>query len=149
MSVQTQIQQDMIQALKARDQERRNALSFLASELKRVAIDKRITELPDADAIAILQKQLKLRHEAIESAKNAGRAELVTQNEYEVGLIESYLPKGLTNEEMTALAERVIARLGATSMRDMGKVITECTAEAPGVDKSKLSAVVKAKLSGK
>jgi uncharacterized protein YqeY len=149
MSVQTRIQQDMIQALKARDQERRNALSFLASELKRVAIDRRITELPDPDAIQILQKQLKLRHEAIQAAKDAGREELISQNEYEVGIIQSYLPKGLSADEMAQLAERVIAKLGATSMRDMGKVIAECTAEAPGVDKSQLSAVVKAKLSGK
>ena len=76
MSVQSQMQQDMIAALKARDQEKRSALSFLVSEVKRVAIDKRVEELPDAEAISVLQKQLKLRQEALQQAKSAGRDDL-------------------------------------------------------------------------
>ena len=149
MSLQQKVQKDMIAALKARDQQRREALSFVASELKRVAIDKRIDELPDADAVAVLQKQLKLRQEAADQARSANRQDLLDQNEYEMKLISEYLPKALSAEETAALADTVIADLGATSMKDMGKVMAECANRSPAVDKGTLSGVVKAKLGGK
>jgi uncharacterized protein YqeY len=149
MSLQKRIQQDMIAALKAKDAPRRGALSFVASELKRVAIDKRLEELPDPEAVSVLQKQLKLRQEAADQARAVNRADLLEANEYEIKVISEYLPKALSAEETTALAEKVIADLGAGSMKDMGKVMAECANRAPSVDKGTLSAVVKAKLGGK
>jgi uncharacterized protein YqeY len=149
MSVQSRIQQDMVAALKARDQPRRTALSFLASELKRLVIDRRLTELPDADAVPVLQKQLKLRQDAAEQARAANRPDLLEQAEYEIRLIGEYLPQGLSEAETRALAEAVIRDLGATSMKDMGKVMAEAGKRQPGVDKSTLSGLVKGLLAGK
>ena len=149
MSVQAQIQKDMIVALKARDQNRREVLSFLASEFKRVAIDKRLEnpmDLPDADAVQILQKQLKLRKEALDFAVKAERQDLITQAEYESNVIREYLPASLGEEETQALATQVIAELGATSVKQMGQVMAAATAKAPYVDKSRLSAIVKSLL---
>jgi len=136
----------MIAALKARDQQRRSALSFVASELKRVAIDKRLDELPDADAVSILQKQLKLRQEAADQAKAVNRADLLEQNLYEIGVISEYLPKALSAEDTAALADAVIRDLSATSMKDMGRVMAEAAKREAAVDKGVLSTVVKAKL---
>lgn len=149
MSLQQRIQQDMIAALKARDAKRRSALSFVASEIKKVAIDTRVESLPDPEAIAVLRKQLKLRQEAAEQARSANRADLLEQNEYEIAVISEYLPAAPSAEQMTELARKVIADLGAASMRDMGRVIAECATREPAVDKGALSAIVKAKLGGK
>lgn len=139
----------MIAALKARDAQRRSALSFVASELKRVAIDKRLDELPDPDAIGILQKQLKLRQEAYDQAKAVNRDDLAEQNMYEITVISEYLPKALDENATRELAKAVIAELGATSMRDMGKVMAEASKREAAVDKSLLSTIVKQLLAGK
>lgn len=149
MSLQSRIQQDMIAALKARDANRRQALSFVASELKRVAIDKRIDELPDADAIQILQKQLKLRQEALDQAKAVNRPDLAESNVYEISVISEYLPKALSEDETRALAAEVIKDLGATSMKDMGKVMAEAGKRSAAADKTLLSTIVKQQLGGK
>ena len=149
MSLQSRIQQDMIAALKARDQARRGALSFVASELKRVAIDKRVDELSDAEAIGILQKQLKLRQEAADQAKAVSRQDLLDANLYEIGIISEYLPKALGEAETAALAKAVIAEIGATSMKDMGRVMAECSKREAAADKGMLSTIVKQQLSGK
>jgi uncharacterized protein len=148
MPVQEQLQKDMIAALKAKDTQRRSALSFVVSEMKRVAIDKRQDLLTDPEAIAVLQKQLKLRQEAAEQAKGANRADLLEQNEYEIKVISEYLPKALSEDETRELAKKAIAAVGATSMKDMGKVMAEAGKE-PAVDKSVLSNIVKQLLSGK
>lgn len=148
-SLQSRIQKDMIAALKARDANRRQALSFVASELKRVAIDKRIDELPDADAIAILQKQLKLRQEAADQARAVNRLDLVEPNLYEITVISEYLPKALSEEDTRTLAAAVVKDLAATSMKDMGKVMAECTKREPAADKGILSTMVKQALAGK
>ena len=149
MSLQSRIQADMIAALKARDANRRQALSFVGSELKRAAIDKRIDELTDADAIQILQKQLKLRQEAADQARAVNRADLLEANMYEITVISEYLPKAPSEADTRTLAAAVIKDLGAASMKDMGRVMAECTAREPGVDKTLLATVVKQALSGK
>lgn len=148
MSVQSKIQHDMIAALKARDANRRAALSFLGSELKRVSIDKRVDELSDAEAIAILQKQLKLRHEAADQARAVNRTDLLEQNNYEIGVISEYLPRALSEEDTRALANRVIADLAATTMKEMGRVMAEASKREPAADKTLLSTIVKQALSG-
>lgn len=149
MSLQAQIQSDMIAALKARDQKKRGALSFIASELKKLAIDKRVDGLADAETISVLQKQLKLRKEVVETSLAANRKDLADDAEYEIGVIQAYLPKALGEPETRELALKVIADLGASSMKDMGKVMAECTSREPGVDKGVLSSIVKTSLSGK
>lgn len=147
MSLHEKIQHDMVAALKARDAKRRSALSYLASEIKKIAVDRRVNPVPDADCVAIFQKQLKLRQEAIETARTANRADLVENNEYEIGVIQEYLPKAPGADEMRALAEKVIFDLGVTSMKDMAKVMSASTAQNPALDKGAYSAIVKELLS--
>lgn len=149
MSIQARLQQEMIAALKARDANRRSAISFVAAEIKRMAIDKRLPELPDADAVGVLQKQMKLRQEALSQAKIANRADLVEAAEYEIRVIGEFLPQALGEEATKALAARVVADLGAISMKDMGKVMAEATKREPAADKTILSGLVKALLAGK
>jgi len=141
------MQADMVAALKARDTERRAALSFLVSELKAVAVDRRIAELPDVDAISVLQKQKKQREETLKSAEDGGRDDMAAKVRYEIALIGEYLPDAPGEEQVEAIAREVIADLGATGMRDMGKVMAEVPNRLAGVDKSMLSGVVKRLLS--
>ena len=144
MSIYTQIQADMTAALKSRDAERRAALSFLFSELKAVAVDKgNRDELPDADAIAVLQKQRKSRDETLESAVEGKRDELAAKTRYEIALIAEYLPEAPSLEAVESTVRAVIADLGATTVRDMGKVMAEVPNRLAGVDKAMLSGVVK------
>jgi len=143
MSIYSQIQADMTAALKARDSERRAALSFLFSELKAVAIDKRVPELPDADSVTMLQKQRKLRDETLKSAEDGGREDLAVKTRYEIALIAEYLPESPSEAQVEETVRAVIADLGATSMRDMGKVMAEVPNRLAGTDKSVLSGVVK------
>jgi uncharacterized protein len=148
MSIQASIQEAMVRALRERDRPRKEALSFLLSELKTAAINKRVPELSDAEAVALLQKQLRQREESREAAQKAARDDLAAASEYEIALIREYLPQALGEEETRQLAAQVIQDLGAASMRDMGRVMAEAASRAPAVDKGLLSAIVKAQLGG-
>ncbi|MBC8137710.1 MAG: GatB/YqeY domain-containing protein [Fibrella sp.] len=144
MSIYSQIQADMVAALKARDSERRAALSFLFSELKAVAVEKGDrTDLPDTDATSVLQKQKKSLDETLKSAEDGNREDLATKTRYEIALIGEYLPQAPSEQEVDAVVRAVIADMNATSMRDMGKVMAEVSHRLAGVDKSVLSGVVK------
>ena len=136
----------MTAALRQGDRRRKDALSFLLAQLQTAAINKRVDELPDAEAVAALQKQLRQREESLEAAKRAGRSELVEANQYEIELIRDYLPQPLSEEETRELAAAVIRDLGATSVREMGRVMGEAASRAPSVDKSRLAAIVRAQL---
>lgn len=134
----------MVAALKARDTERRAALSFLFSELKAVAVEKGDrSDLPDADSISVLQKQKKSRDETLKSAEDGNREELAAKSRYEIALIDEYLPESPSEAKVEEVVRAVIAELGATSMRDMGKVMAEVANRLAGTDKSMLSGVVK------
>lgn len=134
----------MVAALKARDSERRAALSFLFSELKAVAVEKGDrTDLPDADAVSVLQKQKKSLDETLKSAEDGSREDLATKTRYEIALVAEYIPSAPSEAQVEEVVKTVIAELGATTMRDMGKVMAEVPNRLTGVDKSTLSGVVK------
>ena len=147
MSLQETIKKDMFQAMKARDAKRKATLTYLSSELKRVAIDKRVDILSDDESMAILQKQLKQQKESLDAALTANRADLEATCRFEMEVISEYLPKAPTEAESQALADAIIAELGATEMKDMGRVMSEVTKKCPMVDKGKLSGYVKSRLS--
>lgn len=134
----------MTAALKARDSERRAALSYLFSELKAVAVEKGDrTGLPDADVVSILQKQKKSRDETLKAAEDGNRDDLAAKTRYEIALISEYLPEAPSEAQVEEVVRAVIADLGATTMRDMGKVMAEVPNRLAGTDKSVLSGVVK------
>lgn len=138
-----QLREDSVAALKARDSQKRQALIYLISELNKIAKDEYTETLSDERAIRVLQKQLKQRHETLDAARKAARINMIEETLYEIELTKSYLPAGLSEEEMLSLAKKVIAELNATSRKQMGQVMTQLGEEAPAADKTKLSAIVK------
>jgi uncharacterized protein YqeY len=117
-----QIRQDLKDAMRGGDARRREALRLLMAAFQQVEVDRRI-ELTADDALAILMTEAKKRRETIEEAKRAGRASLVEQEQYELGLIESYLPVQLSRTDIETLAREAIRESGATTPRDMGNVM--------------------------
>jgi uncharacterized protein YqeY len=110
---------------------------------KQAEIDKRIS-LDDAAVIGLLQKEIKNRREAIEEARKANRSDLVSDNEAEIKVLEGFLPKAMTADELRALAQAAVAETGATSQTDMGKVMKTLMPKVAGrAAGDQVSAVVK------
>jgi uncharacterized protein len=143
MDLKTQLNDAMKQAMKANDDVTRRTTRMALAAIKQVEVDKR-TSLDDAAVIAILQKEIKNRREAIEEAKKATRADLVADNEAEIKVLEGFLPKGLSPEELRALAQAAVAETGASTQTDMGKVMKVLMPKVAGrAAGDQVSAVVK------
>jgi len=138
------------EAMKARNERAVSTLRMVNSTLKNADIEARGTGKPalgDAEVIAALQKMVKQRQESVELYKKGGRDDLVKQEEEEIAVISAYLPKQMSEAEMTAAIEAAIAETGAASMKDMGKVIGILRGKYAGqMDMGKASALVKGKL---
>ena len=122
MNPKEQIQQDLKEAMKAGDTRRREALRLLMAAFKQVEVDKRI-ELSADDVLSILMAEAKKRRESIDEMTRAGRAELAEQEQYELTLIEVYLPQQLSREKVEELVREAIKEVGATTPKEMGKVM--------------------------
>ena len=137
------IQQDLTSAMKSGDTQRREVLRLLMAAFKQVEVDRR-TELSENDAQGILMTEAKKRREAIEEMEAAGRVELVAQEQYELGVIESYLPEQLGSEEIAALAREAIQEVGATTPKDMGQVMRVLMPRLKGqADGKQVNAIVR------
>ena len=147
MSIHAQIKTAAVDALKARDQKKRTALSFILSELNRVAKDELLPELSDDRSLSLLRKQLKQRKETLDSAQKANREDLASEARYEMGLIESYLPAEVSDDELKLIATKIISENGFYSPKDMGKVMAQFAKENPNADKSKIAGMVRELLS--
>jgi uncharacterized protein len=122
MDIKTQLNEAMKQAMKANDDVARRTTRMALAAVKQVEVDKR-TVLDDTAVIALLQKEIKNRREAIAEAQKANRADLVSDNEAEIKVLEAFLPKAMSREELRALAQQAIAETGASTQSDMGKVM--------------------------
>lgn len=122
MSTKEKLTQSLKEAMKAKDELRKRVVRMALSAIKNAEIEKR-AELEAPDVLAILQKEVKARHETIEGAKQAGRDDLIGEAEAEIAVLEEYLPKGLTREELVELVKEAIAEAGATSPKEMGLVM--------------------------
>jgi len=131
MDLKTQLNESLKEAMKSGDVLRRTTLRLVMAAIKQVEVDKRIS-LDDAAVMGILQKEIKNRREAIEEAKKAERADLVSENEAEIAVLEAYLPKAMSAEELRALVQAAIAEVGASSASDMGKVMKAVMPKAAG-----------------
>jgi uncharacterized protein YqeY len=140
-----------ITAMKAGDKEARGAISLIQSAIKNRDIEERTKSVQmddDALVIEVLQKMVKQRRESIEMFEKGGRQELADAEKAEVAVIERFLPAQMSDEETTAAIEAIKAELGASGMKDMGKVMAELKARhATTLDMSKASGLVKAALS--
>lgn len=139
------------EAMKARNERAVSTLRMVNATLKNADIEARASgrTVGDAEALAILQKMIKQRQESVELYKKGGRDDLVAQEEAEIAIISGYLPKQMSEDEMTAAIGAAVAETGASGMKDMGKVIGLLRGKFAGrMDMAKASALVKAKLSG-
>ena len=144
------IKQAQIAAMKAGDKEARAAISLIQAAIKNRDIEVRTMATPpddDALIVEVLQKMVKQRRESIEMYRKGGREELAANEEAEVAVIERFLPAQLSEAETTAAIEAIKAELGASGMKDMGRVMAELKARhAANLDMSKASGLVKAAL---
>lgn len=137
-------------AMKSKDNLKSSTLSFLRAQIKNVCIDKKKEKLDDSDVIAIIKKQVKQRQDSIENFKSGGRQDLVDKEQKELKILESYLPKELSKEELAKMVDDEIKNSGATSMKDMGKIMKEVLAKASGrADNKLVSDLVRLKLENK
>jgi len=143
MSLREQINQEVKNAMKAKDTKKRDALRLLTSAFKQIEVDER-KELTDEDVIKIIQTQVKRRNDAASQYKDAGRDDLMQQELDEIAYYEVYLPKQLTDEELATEVSAIIEKVGATSPKDMGKVMGAASKELAGrADGKRISTCVK------
>ena len=147
MSLQTQIEEKLKQSLKNKDKSLYPTLRLILSGIKDVLIanrTKEVKEVSDQDVLGILKKMLKQRNESCEVYKKAGRTELLEIETNEIEIISSFLPKQLSEEDTKKLCEEVIKKVGATSIKEMGKVMGDLKKMHGDVlDFSKVGSIIK------
>ena len=143
MTLQETLTAELKAAMVARNADRTATLRLVKSALGYVQIDKKVDQLPDADVTAVLQREAKKRRDARDEYERGGRPELAAKEAAELVVIEEFLPKALSAEELEALVRAVIAETGATSKKDMGAVMKAAQARAAGrADGKVLSGIV-------
>lgn len=142
------IYKDYVDALKSKDRSRADFLSFIRAELKNASKEAKKDKLEDEQALKVLQKQKKRLEDTRESIANSGREDLIQRTAEELRILEGYLPQPLSEEELVRVIEEVISETGASSVKDMGKVMKESLSRIGArAESKKVSEVVKAKLS--
>jgi len=149
MSLSKQIVADLTTAMKAQDAAKLSTLRMVKAAMMNRQIEKG-SELDDDEMQKLLQSLVKQRRDSIEQYEKAGRQELVDKEQAEIDIIEIYLPKAASHEEIEQVVAAVIAETGASSMKDMGKVMkaTQAALAGKNADGRVMSEVVKAKLAG-
>jgi len=122
MNLNEQIKNDIKAAMRAKENHKRDTLRNIQAAIKQIEVDQRI-EVDDAMVEKILMKYAKQREDAIVQFKEAGRDDLVAKDEMELALVMSYLPEPMDDAELESILKEIIADTGATSMKDMGKVM--------------------------
>ena len=148
MPLREQLNEDIKSAMKAREQEKLNALRLLLSAVKQREVDERIT-LDDAGVVATIEKMLKQRKDSIAQYEKAQRQDLADKEKYEISVLEAYMPKQLSEAEVGAIIDAAVASTGAKGPADMGKVMGVVKPQLAGrADMGKVSGLVKARLAG-
>ena len=132
MTLLERLSQELKAAMLARDAERLSTLRLLKSAVGYAQIERKTETLSDAEVAAIIQKELKKRRDAAEQFDQGGRPELANKEKQEITVLESFLPKALTLEELEQLVRAAILETGATNKRQMGQVIKAVQARAAG-----------------
>lgn len=146
MSLKAQISEDMKNAMRAKDSARLGAIRLLQAAIKQREVDERI-EMDDAQVIAVIEKMLKQRRDSIAAYESANRNDLADAEKFEVGVLQTYLPQQLTEAEIVAIVDKVIAETGASGAKDMGKVVGAVKPLVAGkADMGKVSGLIKVKL---
>ncbi len=137
------LQDDLKDAMKNKDNFKRDAIRFLMSALKQIEVDER-KELSDADIIKIIQKSLKQRDDAATAFKEAGRIDLYDKEVAEANILKAYLPQQLSDDALKAIIQKHIASSGATSLKEIGKIMAGVLAECESVaDGKRINTIAK------
>ncbi len=146
MSIKATINDAMKDAMRARDKQRLGTIRLIQAEFKRIEVDERI-EIDDTRALAVLDKMVKQRRDSIKQYEDAGRQELADVELAEIDVIQEFLPKQLSEDEIAELVDKAIADTGAKGMQDMGKLMGVLKPQLQGrADMGKVSGLVKSKL---
>ena len=146
MTLKVRIQADIKDAMRAQDKPKLGTLRLITAAVKQIEVDER-TEVDDQRLLAVLDKMVKQRNESIHQFQAAGRNDLVEQEQYELGIIQQYLPTPLTESEILILVSQAIEATQAEKMSDMGKVMNQLKPLMQGrADMSKVSALIKERL---
>jgi uncharacterized protein YqeY len=148
VTLKERLTEDMKSAMRGAEKERLSTIRMVQAAIKQREVDERIT-LDDAQVLAVLEKMIKQRRESIAQFEQGGRADLVAKERAEIELLKTYLPAPLSPAELDALITDAIAASGATSVKDMGKVMGIVKSTAAGrADMGAVSARIKAALGG-
>ena len=146
MSLKERIQQDVKDAMRAKDKPRLGTIRLITAAIKQREVDERI-ELDDTQVLVVLDKMCKQRRESISQFEQAGRDDLAAQEKAELELIQQYLPEQLTEAEINELIDAAMQATGASSMKAMGKVMGQLKPKLQGrADMGAVSALIKARL---
>jgi uncharacterized protein YqeY len=142
----TTISDDMKTAMRAKDKERLGVIRLILAAIKQQEVDTR-TAMDDAAVLAVLDKMLKQRRDSISQYEAAGRDDLAQKEQFEVGVIQQYMPEALSEADLEHLITDAIATSGAQTMKDMGKIMNELRPKVQGrADMAQVSQKVKALL---
>ena len=132
MALQERISQELKAAMLAKDADTVGTLRLLKSAMGYAQIEKKTDSLSDAEVVGLIQKEIKKRRDSIEQFQSGGRPELAAKESSEISVLEKFLPKALSPDELDQLIRVVIQETGATSKKDMGAVIKAVQAKAAG-----------------
>ena len=146
MSLKVKINEDMKSAMRSKDSARLGAIRLLQSAIKQKEVDERI-DIGDTDILTIIEKMLKQRRDSIDAFKKADRQDLVEKEEFEVSVLMQYMPEPLEEGEILNIIDRAIKNLSASSMKDMGAVMSAVKPELSGkANMADVSQKIKSKL---
>ena len=146
MSLKEKLQEDLKSSMKNKDTIRKSVITLVRAAIKQYEVDNR-KELGDDGVIDIISKQLKQRKDALVEFEKAGREDLIEETKSEIQVLEEYLPQQLSEEELEQIVIETIAEVGATSMKDMGKIMSTIKPKTAGrADGRKINELVKKNL---
>ncbi|SET41503.1 hypothetical protein SAMN05660297_02333 [Natronincola peptidivorans] len=131
MSLKERLTNDLKEAMKNKQQLRKNVITLIRSDIKQTEVDKRV-ELQDQDIIEIVSRQLKQRKDAVDEFQKGGRDDLVQETQEEISILLEYLPEQMSEEEVANVVKETISEIGANSMKDMGKVMAAVIPKVKG-----------------
>jgi len=148
MSLKERLVEDMKAAMKGGEKDRLGVIRLINAAIKQREVDERI-QLDDAQVLAAIEKMLKQRRDSITQFRAAGREDLAIIEEFEVGVIQTYLPARLSAADIETIVTKAVADAGATTAKDMGKVVGLVKAQVAGrADMGQVSQLIKQKLAG-
>ncbi|MGE0080049.1 MAG: GatB/YqeY domain-containing protein [Thiohalomonadaceae bacterium] len=145
-SLKQRIDEEIKAAMRAKDKDRLGTLRLVSAAIKQREVDERIT-LDDTQVLAVLDKMIKQRRDSVEQYRKGGREELAQREEFEIKIIQEFMPAALSDAELDALVAEAVAASGAASIKDMGKVMALLRPKVQGrADMGAVSARIKARL---